>query len=117
MTFPTPGTTCGVRGVVVVYDVGCPGCSAVARELPGLVRVPVKVRSCRDPQLAVLYPTLRASVRACAKPALGTVRRDGSVRWWPGLTGALGVLPVVRPRALCAAVGLLWSALRTSRTR
>ena len=35
--------------VVVVYDVDCPPCSAVARELPELLRVPVTVRSCRDP--------------------------------------------------------------------
>lgn len=103
--------------VVVVYDVGCPGCSAVARELPALLRVPVTVRSCRDPQLAVIYPTLRASVRACATPALGTVRDGGSVRWWPGLTGALGVLPVVRPGGLREAVVLLRTAFRTARAR
>jgi hypothetical protein len=103
--------------VVVVYDVACPNCSQIARELPDLLRVPVTVRSCRDPRLALLYPTLRATVRACATPALGTVRGDGSVRWWPGFTGALGVLPVVRPRALREAVALLWTALRTSRVR
>ena len=103
--------------VVVVYDVSCPQCSAIARELPDLLRVPVKVRSCRDPQLAAVYPTLRASVRRCATPALGTVRPDGSVRWWPGLTGALGVLPVVRLRGMREAVGLLLTALRAARTR
>lgn len=101
--------------VVVVYDVSCPNCSAIAREMPDLLRVPVKVRSCRDPQLAVLYPTLRPSVRACGTPAVGTVRRDGSVRWWPGLTGAVGVLPVVRPSGLREAVGLLWTAFRERR--
>lgn len=101
--------------VVVVYDVSCPSCSEIARELPDLLRVPVRVRSCRDPQLAVAYPTLRASVRRCATPALGTVRTDGSVRWWPGLTGALGVLPVVRLRGLREAVGLLWTAFRARR--
>ncbi len=103
--------------VVVVYDVSCPNCSAIARELPDLLRVPVKVRSCRDPQLAITYPTLQASVRSCGTPALGTVRRDGSVRWWPGLAGAIGVLPVVRPGGLREAVGLLWRAFRTARTR
>jgi hypothetical protein len=103
--------------VVVVYDVSCPACSAIARELPDLLRVPVKVRSCRDPQLATTYPTLRASVRACATPALGTVRADGSVRWWPGLTGAVGVLPVVRPGGLREAIALLWTAFRTASTR
>lgn len=103
--------------VLVVYDVSCPNCSAIARELPDLLRVPVKVRSCRDPQLATTYPTLPASVRSCTTPALGTVRGDGSVRWWPGLTGAIGVLPVVRPRGVREAVGLLWTAFRTARTQ
>jgi hypothetical protein len=103
--------------VVVVYDVTCPKCSRIARELPDLLRVPVTVRSCRDPRLDLVYPTLRPSVRACATPALGTARVDGSIRWWPGLTGALGVLPVVRPRALAEALALLWTALRTNRGR
>ena len=61
--------------VVVVYDVDCPQCSAVARELPELMRVPVTVRSCRDPHLS---PDVPAVVRACAKPALGVVRPDGT---------------------------------------
>ncbi len=78
--------------------------------------MPVTVRSCRDPQLGVRYPALRASVRACTTPALGIVRRDGSVRWWPGLTGAFGVHPVVRPRAITEAVALLWTAFRAART-
>ena len=64
--------------VVVVYDVDCPSCSAVARELPELMRVPVTVRSCRDPYLP---PDVPAVVRACAKPALGVVRPDGTTRW------------------------------------
>jgi hypothetical protein len=102
--------------VVVVYDVSCPACSEIARELPDLLRVPVRVRSCRDPQLAVTYPALPAPVRACAAPALGTVRPDGSVRWWPGLSGAIAVLPVVRRGALREAIGLLGTALR-ARTR
>jgi hypothetical protein len=102
-------------GIVVVYDVDCPNCSAVARELPELVRVPVRVLSCRDRGLAAAYPTLRPAVRACAAPALGLVRRDGSVRWWPGLTGALAVAPLVRPRGLREAAGLLWTALRARR--
>ncbi len=104
-----------ITAVVVVYDVACPACSRIARELPDMVRVPVTVRSCRDPQLAGLRPAPSAAVRACATPALGTVGRDGSVRWWPGLTGALGVLPVVRPRELGAAIALLRSALRVRR--
>lgn len=101
--------------VVVVYDVACPHCSRIARELPDVLRVPVTVRSCRDPRLPLAYPTLGPAVRACAVPALGTARADGSVRWWPGLTGTLAVLPVVRPRGLFAALGLLWTALRATR--
>jgi hypothetical protein len=104
-----------IAEVVVVYDVSCPTCSGIARELPELVRVPVTVRSCRDPQVAATHPGLPAAVRSCATPALGTVAPDGSVRWWPGLTGALGVLPVVRPRSLPAAVALLWTAFRRRR--
>ena len=104
-----------IVGIVVVYDVECPKCSAIARELPDLLRVPVTVRSCRDPRLADGFPTLSAAVRGCASPALGTVRRDGTVRWWPGLTGAIGVLPVLRPGGAREAAGLLWTALRTRR--
>jgi hypothetical protein len=101
--------------VVVVYDIACAKCSRIARELPDLLRVPVTVRSCRDPRLGLVYPTLTPAVRACTTPAIGTAHGDGSIRWWPGLTGALGVLPVVRPRALGEAVALLWTALRTKR--
>ena len=103
--------------VVVIYDVLCPRCSEIAREMPDLLRVPVSVRSCRDPQLTALYPTLRPAVRACATPAVGTVRADGSVRWWLGLSGAVGVLPVVRLRGLREAVGMLVRAFRTARSR
>jgi hypothetical protein len=95
--------------VVVVYDVDCPPCSAVARELPELMRVPVTVRSCRDPHLS---PDVPAAVRACAKPALGVVRPDGTTRWWPGRTGALAVLPAVRPWRLREAAALLATTLR-----
>jgi hypothetical protein len=98
--------------VIVVADVACPPCSAIARELPDVLRVPVTVRSCRDPYLGADVP---APVRACTRPALGVVRPDGSTRWWPGLTGALGVLPAVRPGHARAAVTLLWTALRVIR--
>jgi hypothetical protein len=89
-----------ISAVVVVADVACPNCSQIARELPDLLRVPVTVRSCRDPRLAGQYPALPTTVLACALPALGLVHADGSVRWWLGLRGALGVLPV------CAAGGV-----------
>jgi hypothetical protein len=100
-------------GVVVVYDVSCPNCSRIARELPDLVRVPVTVRSCRDPQLAQLGVSGR--VRGCGAPAVGIVRGDGRVRWWTGLTGAVGLLPLLRLRELPEAVELLGTALRTRR--
>ena len=104
-----------ITAVVVVADVACPSCSQIARELPDLLRVPVTVRSCRDPRLAAQHPTLPATVRACRRPAVGTVRPDGSVRWWPGLSGAVGLLPVLRPRALREAGTVLWTALRAGR--
>lgn len=104
----------GTVEIVVVYDVSCPRCSRIARELPDVVRVRVTVRSCRDPNLALAYPTLPAAVRTCERPAIAIRHRDGTVRWWQGLSGALAVLPVVRPRGLPAAAGLLWTALRTS---
>lgn len=95
-----------------MYDVSCPNCSRIARELPDLVRVPVTVRSCRDPGLATSYPTLRATVRTCSTPSVGIVAGDGSVRWWVGLTGAIGLLPLLRLRELPEALGLLATALR-----
>lgn len=103
--------------IVVVYDVSCANCSRIARELPDVVRVPVRVRSCRDPDLGRAYPTLASAVRRCATPAIGAVREDGSVRWWHGLAAPVGLLPVVRrsPRAMKEAAGLLWTAVRTGR--
>lgn len=102
---------------MIVYDVSCPNCSRIARELPGLVRVPVTVLSCRNLRLATWYPTLRAPVLACGTPAVGTVDAEGGVRWWTGLRGAAGLLPVLRPGALRAATGLLVSAFRATRSR
>jgi hypothetical protein len=98
-------------GVVVVYDVSCPNCSRIARELPDLVRVPVTVRSCRDPQLADAYPGLEPRVRSCGAPAVGIIR-DRRIRWWTGLSGAVGLIPLLRLRELPEAVGLLRTALR-----
>lgn len=103
-----------IAEIVVVYDVACPSCSRIARELPDVVRVRVTVRSCRDPKLALAYPTVPATVRACARPAIATRRRDGTVRWWPGPAGVLAVLPAVRLSGIPAAAGLLWTALRAS---
>ena len=104
-----------VRELVVVYDVGCPHCSRIARELPGCVTVRVRVRSCRDPQLGAIYPNLPAGVAGCREPAIGVLRTDGQVRWWKGLSGAVGILPVLRPRAFPRAVALLRTASRARR--
>lgn len=106
-----------VAEVVVVYDVSCPRCSRIARELPDVLTVPVRVRSCRDPELTRTYPTLPAAMARCATPAVGAVRPDGTVRWWPGLSGAVGLVPVLRrsPRAAADAVALLWTAWRPNR--
>lgn len=106
-----------VRELVVVYDVACPQCSRIARELPECVTVAVRVRSCRDPHLPGIYPNLSPKVAACAVPAVGVVRTDGSVRWWSGLAGAVGVLPVLRPGAARHAIELLRTARRTRRDR
>jgi hypothetical protein len=102
-----------VRELVVVFDAGCPRCSTIARELPGCVTVRVRARSCREPALPDIYPNLPARVAGCATPAIGVVRTDGSVRWWTGLRGVVGIAPVLRPGALHRAVTLLrtaWSA-------
>ncbi|GEL23935.1 hypothetical protein PSU4_28890 [Pseudonocardia sulfidoxydans NBRC 16205] len=101
-----------VRELVVVFDVDCPRCSRIARELPDCVTVKVRVRSCAEARLAEIYPNLPAPVAACGRPAIGVVRVDGSVRWWTGLTGAIGVLPVLRPGAGPRAVALLREAAR-----
>jgi hypothetical protein len=102
-----------VTEVLVVYDAGCGTCSRVARELGDVLRVPVRARSCRDPHV----PGLPAMVRACRAPGIGRVRPDGTVRWRTGLRAAPSLLPLVRPRALPAAVRLLATALRTSARR
>lgn len=99
-----------VRELVVVFDAACPRCSTIARELPSCVTVRVRARSCREPRLAEIYPNLPAAVAGCATPAIGVVRTDGSVRWWTGLRGILGITPVVRPGALGRAAALLRTA-------
>ena len=91
--------------VVVVYDVACAKCSRIARELPDLLRVPVTVRSCRDPRLALVYPTLRQDVRACATPAMGTGMRTFSPSALPHLGLAAAVLVVPFPAALVLGAG------------
>ncbi|GAA1830442.1 hypothetical protein GCM10009836_05530 [Pseudonocardia ailaonensis] len=100
---------------MVVYDVSCPHCSRIARELPECVTVRVKVRSCKDPQLPAIYPNLPAGVAGCREPAIGVLRIDGQVRWWKGLSGAIGLLPVLRPRALPRAIALLRTATSVRR--
>jgi hypothetical protein len=102
-----------VRELVVVYDVACPHCSRIARELPECVTVTVRVRACTEPRLAEIYPNLPAAVARCRTPAVGVLRTDGQVRWWTGLSGTVGMLPVLRPGQLRRAVRLLRTAVRT----
>jgi hypothetical protein len=94
--------------VVVVHDGGCGTCGRIAGGLADVLRVPVRVRSCRDPEL----PGVPAAVRACRAPAVGRVRPDGTVRWRTGLRAAPSLLPLVRPRKLPRAVALLAAAAR-----
>lgn len=101
-----------VREVVVVFDSACPRCSRIARELPGCVTVPVRARACAEPRLGEIYPNLPAVVGACGAPAIGILRTDGQVRWWTGLRGVVGLLPVLRPGRLRHAAALLREAAR-----
>lgn len=94
--------------VLVVHDATCGACSGIARELPAVLRVPVRLRSCRDPDL----PALPAAARACRAPAVGVVRRDGTVRWRLGLRAAPALLLLTAPRALHRAPVLLGKGLR-----
>jgi hypothetical protein len=111
-----------VREVLVVHDAACGACSGVAHAIPDLLRVPVRLRSCRDPDVAAAHPGLPAATRACRAPAVGRVGVDGAVRWRPGLRAAPGLLRLVRPRALPRAAGVFASTAgatvrRTWRTR
>lgn len=100
-----------VRELVVVFDAACPRCSTLARELPECVTVRVRARSCREPALPDIYPNLPPAVATCSTPAIGVVRTDGTVQWWTGLRGIVGIAPVLRPRAIRRATRLLRSAL------
>jgi hypothetical protein len=106
-----------VREVLVVHDAACGACAGVVRDLPSLLRVPVRVRSCRDPELHDAHPDLPAATRACRTPAIGLVGPDGAVRWHLGLRAAPALLRVLRPRSLPRAVRVLVTARRTSRAR
>ncbi|MEQ3554006.1 hypothetical protein WIS52_26330 [Pseudonocardia nematodicida] len=99
-----------IRELVVVHDAACAPCSRIARDLPGCVRVRVRSRSCREPRLAEIYPNLPATVAECGTPAVGVLRTDGQVRWWTGMRGVIGIVPVLRPGALPTAVRLLREA-------
>jgi hypothetical protein len=114
------GVVVRIREVLVVHDATCGACARIARDLPDLLRVPVRLRSCRDPELRAAHPGLPATTLACRAPAVGTVRADGTVRWRPGMRAAPALLGLVRPRELPRAVGVLVAAStarRTSRAR
>ncbi|MFP5023426.1 hypothetical protein [Pseudonocardia phyllosphaerae] len=106
-----------VRELVVVHDAACVRCARIARELPEVVTVRVRARSCREPRLAEIYPNLPRAVGECRTPAVGVVGTDGQVRWWTGLRAVFGVAPVLRPGALPRAASLLRSTLRRPRGR
>ena len=99
-----------VREVLVVHDATCGLCAGVARAIPGLLRVPVRLRSCRDQEFAAAHPGLPSVTRACRAPAVGTVEVDGTVRWRLGLRAAPALLPLVRPTALPRAAGVFVTA-------
>jgi hypothetical protein len=109
--------------VLLVHDATCGACSRIAAALPDVLRVPVHLRSCRDPDLPAAHPGLPAVTRACRAPAVGTVGADGAVRWRPGLRAVPALLPLVRPRAVPRATALLVRVVaartvrRTSRAR
>ena len=98
--------------LIVVHDGACGGCADIAARLAEVLRPTVLARSCRDPDVLSSYPVLVAL--GCRAPAIGTVRRDGTVRWSTGVPAALVVLGAVRLDRLPRALGLL---LRVARTR
>ena len=106
-----------MKEVLVVHDAACGACAGVVRDLPHLLRAPVRVRSCRDPELHLAHPDLPVAARACRAPAIGLVRRDGTVAWHPGMRAAPALLRVLRPRHLLRAVRVLLTVRRTSRAR
>ena len=99
----------------MVHDARCAPCSRIAQELPACVSVRVRARSCREPRLAEIYPNLPSAAAGCRAPAVGVVRTDGQVRWWPGMRGVLGIAPVLRPGSLPMAVRLLRGAVSARR--
>jgi hypothetical protein len=106
-----------VREVLVVHDMACGDCARIGGTLPSLLRVPVRLRSCRDPHLRAAHPGLPAVTRGCGAPAVGIVRVDGAVCWRTGLTAAPALLGLVRPHALPGAAALFTSALYTTLRR
>lgn len=108
-----------ITEVVVVHDSRCPACSGVAADLADVLRYPVLVRSCHEPALADIYPSLRdePDVLACRAPALGIARADGSIRWWTGPRAVLGALPTVRPARIGTAISVLRRVLVPRRAR
>ena len=107
----------GVREVLVVLDTACGVCSGVARDVASVLRVPVRTRSCRDPDLRAAHPDVPAAATTCRTPAVGLVSFDGTVIWRLGVGAAPALLGLLRPRALPRAVRVLATVRRTSRAR
>jgi hypothetical protein len=101
--------------VLVVHDAACGVCAGIVRDLPQLLRVPVRMRSCRDPELYVAYPDLPPAARACRAPAVGLVHPDGTVCWRLGLRAAPSLLRVLRPRCLPGAVRIFVTLVTAQR--
>ncbi|WP_431897484.1 hypothetical protein [Nonomuraea sp. bgisy101] len=99
-----------VKALVVIYDSGCGGCSAIASALSGVMAPPVLVRSCRDPNLERQYPSLRGTV-PCARPLAIALGPDGEAELLSGLRlmwrGALLVAPGRRLAAVRLAVRIM----------
>jgi hypothetical protein len=103
--------------VLVVHDGACGTCARTAADLAALLRVPVRARSCRDPDLHRDHPGLPAAARDCRTPAVGTLAPGRPVRWRTGLRAAPALLPLVRPRALPRAAAVLVGVLRAGSRR
>ena len=76
-----------------MHDAACGACAGVARDLPALLRVPVRVRSCRDPELHEAHPDLPGATRACRTPAIGLVAAGRCGPLAPGPACGTGAAP------------------------
>lgn len=104
--------------IVLLHDPSCGDCHEIAGRAADLFRLPVTVRSCRDPGLSDEFPSLRGSPSLvdCRRPVLG-VRRGGTVRWHTGVRLLAVGTALVRPSRIAAAAGVLLTVARAGRAR